>query len=103
MCREAREFAVSQMREAVEYLETVPESPHVGLVAVTHTGCRRRDGSVMFRLEAKPMLRLSDIKGKVKQQVWQAFDAKVDEQRKGLARNFLGNDPGSWEDYLKDF
>jgi len=102
-CLDPRGFGPGEMREAVEYLKTIPAGPNIGLVAVTETGCRWPDGRVMFRLDAKPMLTLDEISGKTPTEVWELFDHDVDEQRKGLARRFLGNDPGSWEDYLKDF
>lgn len=96
-------FATPELRVAVEYLKTMPRSRYVGLIAMTQTGCRWPDGRVMFRLNAQPMLLIDKILGKTPAETWALFDRDVDEQRKGLARRFLGKDPSSWEVYLEPF
>ncbi|MGE3467987.1 MAG: hypothetical protein AB7J13_13780 [Pyrinomonadaceae bacterium] len=88
MCYEARWYGIDQLRSAVEYLRTVEQTPHVGLVAyaaVVPAG--------PFLLEPKPMLGLSKILGKTPAEVWEAFDADVDEQISGLLRRGVGVRP----------
>lgn len=102
-----RQFPLRYLSDAVEYLKKLrgAEDPgtFIGLQVITKTGCRWPDGKVMFRLDAKPMLKLAEIRGKTKKEVWQAIDAAVDEQRKGLVRRYLGSEPSSWDEYLKPF
>lgn len=56
MCYDARDFGLDQMRDAVAYLSTVEQTPHVGLVAV---GTVTKAGA--FKLIPEPMLRLDEI------------------------------------------
>ena len=89
---EKRKFGRAQLREAVDYLRTV-DGPNAVLVAEVSTRGTWPDGTVMFRLGAKPQLRLAEIVGLTPRQVWEIFDAHVDEGRKGLARRFW---PSYW-------
>ena len=73
-------FPVDQLREAVEYLKTQPQSEHTGLVARTLTAAGT------YKLLAEPMLSLGEITGKTPGEVWAAFDAGVDRWRAGLIR-----------------
>jgi hypothetical protein len=83
LCLEPRLFGSNELRPAVEYLKTVPgiddpKQKWVGLCAHTHVEAGN------FKLFAKPMLNLAEILGKTPDEVWQLFDDKVTEQRKGL-------------------
>ena len=85
MCYEPKDFALNEMRAAVEYLKTKPDSPHVGLVAIA-----RQVRAGQFLLAPKPMINLKDILGKKPSEVWEMFDNKIDLQREGLARPATG-------------
>jgi len=80
MCYDAKWFAVDQLREAVEYLRSQPQTPHTGLIARTNTNAGR------YKLSAEPMLLLDQILGKTPSEVWAAFDLEVDRWRTGLMR-----------------
>lgn len=82
MCFEKREFPIDRLRDAVEYLETVPESKFTGLIAESSV----RAGE--FRLRAQPMLAMREISGKTPAQVWASFDRKVREEITSLERRF---------------
>ena len=74
MCLEAPWFRIDQLREAAEYLKTVPQTGYTGLVAVTNF----KDDLINLRPE--PMLQLKDILGKTPKEVWDLFDKAVDEK-----------------------
>jgi len=78
MCYHSREYRVDQMREAVEYLKTQPQTEFTGLQARTSTTAGP------YKLQAEPRLPLDKILGKTPAQVWDMFDAEVDRWRKGL-------------------
>lgn len=97
-----RYFQIKEMRAAVEYLRTLPGADTaqlVGLGAETSTGGHWPDGTIMFKLLAKPFVRLPWIIGKTPVQVWAEFDRQVDEDRKGLVRRFNGHQ-ASYMEYL---
>ncbi len=74
MCLEGPYFKVTELREAVEYLKTVPQTGYTGLQATTDY----KDDVIW--LEAQPMLQLSEIEGKTPKEVWDMFDRAVDEK-----------------------
>lgn len=78
MCYYSREFAVDQLRPAVEYLKTQPQTEFTGLIARTLTDAGP------YKLLAEPMLSLDQIIGKKPSEVWDLFDAGVDRWRAGL-------------------
>jgi hypothetical protein len=78
MCYHSREFSVDQLREAVEYLKTQPQTEFTGLVAMTSTTAGP------YKLLAQPMLSLDQVIGKKPSEVWALFDADVDRQRADL-------------------
>jgi hypothetical protein len=78
MCYNAKYFAIDQMREAVEYLKTQPQTEFTGLQATTSTTAGP------YKLLAQPILPLDQIIGKTPAEVWDAFDAGVDRWRKSL-------------------
>lgn len=82
MCYEKREFPIHQLREAVEYLKTVPESKFTGLIAESSV----RAGEL--RLRAQPMLGIDVIRGKTPAQVWAAFDQRVNQEIASFERRF---------------
>lgn len=73
MCLDGPWYRIDQLREAVEYLKTVPETGYTGLMAETHY----KDEVV--NLGPQPMLQLKDILGKSPEEVWKMFDQRVDE------------------------
>lgn len=74
------------MREAVEYLKTIPDTGFTGLVAIAATITHEAG----FKLGAKPRLSLSQIIGKTPKEVWELFDKEVDSQIEGLAKRMTG-------------
>lgn len=83
-CLEPRDFAVTELRAAVEYLREVVTQvsrPFVGVVA---------DAGIlpagMFKLDGKVMLTLDEIEGRTPAEVWAAFDAKLDDEIEYLTR-----------------
>jgi hypothetical protein len=85
-CLEPRDFAINELRAAVEYLKTIPgaDDPKtlIGLIAIA-----RIVPAGTIKLKPQPMLKLSVIRGKTPGQVWEAFDADVDDQIKGLQQH----------------
>jgi hypothetical protein len=99
MCLKPQQFDAGKLRQAVEYLKTVPgvddrAQKWIGLCAHAHVTAGD------FKLFAKPMLKLSEILGKTPAEVWRLFDDKVTEQRKGLISRGLGSVPVNWDEYL---
>jgi len=64
MCYNARYFAIDQLREAVEYLKTHPQTEFTGLQATTNTTAGP------YKLLAQPILPLDQILGKTPGEVW---------------------------------
>ena len=71
-------FPIDQLREAVEYLKTQPQTEHTGLMARTLTTAGD------YKLLAEPILPLDKILGMTPREVWAEFDAAVDRSRKSL-------------------
>ncbi|MFL6373818.1 MAG: hypothetical protein ACJ73D_04040 [Pyrinomonadaceae bacterium] len=84
-CLEVREYAVGEMRAAVGYLRTVPQTGFTGLVAVGETV-----DAGPFKLGPTPMLQLSEIVGRTPAEVWELFDQQIDRDREGLIRRAAG-------------
>lgn len=78
MCYNAKYFAVDQLREAVEYLKTQPQTKFTGLQATTSTTAGT------YKLLAQPILPLDQILGKTPREVWAAFDVELDRWRRDL-------------------
>lgn len=86
-CLTPRDFAVSDLRGAVDYLKTIAgTSKHIGLVAIGETVKAGR-----YLLDPTPMLTLKQISGKTPAEVWAAFDADLDEQLSRLGRGHRSN------------
>jgi hypothetical protein len=87
-CGEPREYPPDQLRQAVDYLKTIPdprpEKKFVGLIAQASV----RAGH--YRLQAMAFLKLADIIGKTTAEVWERFDKIVDADRESLARKSKG-------------
>lgn len=85
MCVEGPYFKITEIREAVEYLKSVPQTGYTGLQATVDY----KDDVIW--LEAQPMLQLADIEGKTPAEVWAMFDAAIDEKiRDHRARRLNG-------------
>ena len=88
MCLEGPYYRVDQLREAVEYLKTVPQTGYTGLQATVPV---KTD---LINLLAQPILQLSDIVGKTPAEVWAMFDREVDRmvrEHEAMRRNTYRN------------
>lgn len=77
-CYNVRQFRVDQMREAVDYLKTQPQTKYAGLCAK----CDYKSPTHRFWLGTKPLIQLEKVKGKTPREVWEMFDADVTRQIK---------------------
>lgn len=77
-CLHPVDFAPEDLRAAVEYLKTIKQAKFTGLMAETSTTAGH------YKLLARVLLGLDDIIGKTPAEVWEMFDAAVDDQRQGL-------------------
>jgi hypothetical protein len=75
MAYEPRDFHGDQLREAVEYLKSIPDAKYVGLSAFAETV---KAGSSL--LGPQVFLKLDNILGRMPAQVWAQFDAEIDRQ-----------------------
>nr|AUN37309.1 hypothetical protein [uncultured bacterium] len=81
-----RYFRPEELRSAVEHLKRMPQRGFTSLVAHGETV-----DAGPFKLGPNPALRLNQIVGKTPAEVWELFDAGVDEQRKGLVQRGSGH------------
>lgn len=78
MCLNSRTFPITELRQAVDHLRSIPDAKGNFIVAETSV----RAGQ--YRLRAMAALRLDQIKGKTPAEVWNLFDNDVDRQIQSL-------------------
>lgn len=87
-CRNERFYGPGQLREAVEYLRTVPAATeaweHFGLMAEANVQAGE------WKLRSMAFLSLDQIVGRTPREVWEMFDEQVDGDIEGLLRRQRG-------------